>query len=32
MQNQKLIEKIITPPAVHMVGDGFRVHSLIKPL
>jgi quercetin 2,3-dioxygenase len=25
---QKLIEKIINPPAVHMVGDGFRVHNL----
>ena len=28
MQNQKNIEKIINPPAVHMVGDGFRVHNL----
>ena len=25
--NLKLIETIISPPAVHMVGDGFRVHN-----
>lgn len=27
MNIQKPIEKIIAPPAPHMVGDGFRVHS-----
>ena len=24
---KKLIEKVLTPPAPHMVGDGFRVHN-----
>ena len=24
---KKQIEKVMTPPAPHMVGDGFRVHS-----
>lgn len=27
MNTQKSIEQIITPPAPHMVGDGFRVHN-----
>lgn len=27
--NIKNIEKIISPPAPHMVGDGFRVHNFI---
>src|SRR5690242_19972985 len=28
MSNKKTIEAIITPPPPHMVGDGFRVHSI----
>lgn len=27
MDNKKIIEAVIAPPAPHMVGDGFRVHS-----
>jgi quercetin 2,3-dioxygenase len=27
MSSRKIIEHIIAPPAPHMVGDGFRVHS-----
>lgn len=26
-QRYKSIEKILPPPAFHMVGDGFRVHN-----
>jgi len=27
MSKQRTIEKILNPPAPHMVGDGFRVHN-----
>jgi quercetin 2,3-dioxygenase len=29
MNTSRSIEKIIAPPAPHMVGDGFRVHNFI---
>lgn len=29
MNNLRTIEKIIPPPAPHMVGDGFRVHHFL---
>jgi len=25
----KKIERVVAPPAPHMVGDGFRVHNFI---
>ena len=27
MEIRKEIERIIAPPQIHMVGDGFRVHT-----
>lgn len=27
MPTTKLIDQILSPPPVHMVGDGFKVHN-----